>query len=385
VALCDPPVCAEASAGKAGFPPCKFLNLHLVNFLEIIRCPITNNELLLIESGDFQNYLPPGELNKLGRLSQGLIDSSRRYFYPVFDGILILHQQYALFIGNGTDTRKDLSFDKKRVFDYYSEVYFKIRDSFSIYEDAQKWVDFRQVSFEYLKNSFSKASRFYPPKGKFILDIASGPIGFAEYLNLSDGYEFRICVDISVNALIQARNNMEKANKAGIYICGDITKIPLQSNSCDTVLCQHTLYHVPKDDQFVAVNEMYRVARVNSKIVIVYSWFYHSWFMNIALNIIQLYRIIRHYAGKVYVKLINSKPRLYFYSHSLRWFKKSFKFSKDMEIFCWRSTNKYFLTLFIHEWLFGKQILNKLAKIENKYSEFMGRFGEYPVIVITKK
>lgn len=355
-----------------------------MDFLNILICPITYNELKLVGSKDFKDYLLPEEFDKFDSLSQGLVDNSRHYFYPIFDGILLLHQQYAVFIGDGIDSRKDMSFDKKRVFDYYNEINYKVKDSFKIYEDAQKWLDFRSVSINYLKNSFNKAARFYPPNGKFILDIASGPIGLNEYLNLSNGYEYRICIDISINALIQAKINMEKARKRGIFICGDITKIPLQANTCDTVLCQHTLYHVPKNDQFDAVNEMYRVAKNNSKIVIIYSWFYHSWLMNITLNVVQLYRIIRHFFGKLYVRIFESKPRLYFYSHSPKWFKNSFTFSKDLEIFCWRSTNKYFLTIFIHKWLFGRSILNKLISIEDKYSKFMGIFGEYPAIVITK-
>ncbi len=204
-------------------------------------------------------------------------------------------------------------------------------------------------------------------------------------MNLSDGYEFRICVDISINALIQAKINIEQAGKKGIYICGDITNIPIHDNSCDTVLSQHTLYHIPKNDQLIAVNEMYRVAKLDSKVIIIYSWFYHSWFMNISLNIIQLYRILRHFAGKFYVRLVKSKPRLYFYAHSPDWFKKSFEFSKDIEFFCWRSTNKYFMDLYIHKWLYGKQILDKLAKIEDKYTHFLSTFGEYPAIVITKR
>ena len=82
---------------------------------------------------------------------------------------------------------------------------------------------------------------------------------------------------------------------------------------------------------------------------------------------------------------LNQNQDFYFYSHSPKWFKKSFVFSQNLEIFCWRSTNKYFLNIFIHEWLFGRLILNKLTKIEDKYSKFMGIFGEYPAIIITKK
>lgn len=356
-----------------------------MDFVLNLKCPITKNGFNYIYKDEFINYNIPNNYKNFGNLTKGLIDKSNQYFYPIFDDIIILHEQYALFVGIEKDTRNNLSFDKKRVFDYYNEINYKLKDSLKIYEDSPKWVDFRKVSSKYMRTSFTRASKFYAPSGKYILDIASGPIGLPEYLELCNGYEYRICVDISINALIQAKINIKKAGKQGIYICGDITNIPIQDNSVDTVLSQHTLYHIPKNEQKTAVNEMYRVAKFDSKIVIIYSWFYRSWFMNLTLNFIQLYRIIRHFAGKVFVRIFPSKPRLYFYPHSPNWFKKSFEFSKDIEFFCWRSTNKYFMNLFIHKWLFGKQILNKLIIIENKYTKFMSTFGEYPAIVITKK
>ena len=356
-----------------------------MHFIEKLRCPITKNGLELIEKDKFSDYDLPKDYKKFGNLTIGLVDNSKQYFFPIFEDIIILHTHYAVYIGKNKDLREDLSFDKKRVFDYYNEVNYKVKDSLKIYEDSSKWVDFREVSEKYLNNSFTKSSRFYPNQGDYILDIASGPIGLTEYLSLSDGYNYRVCVDISINALIQAKMNIAKAGKKGIYICGDITNIPIQDNSVDTVLSQHTLYHIPKNSQKKAVNEMYRVAKLDSKIVIIYSWFYHSWFMNITLNVLQLYRILRHFAGKLYVRILKSKPRLYFYPHSPRWFKKNFEFSEDIEFYCWRSTNKYFLDVYIHKWFFGQKILARLTKIEDKYSKFMSKFGEYPAIVITKR
>ncbi|MFN8206227.1 MAG: class I SAM-dependent methyltransferase [Bacteroidales bacterium] len=356
-----------------------------MEFIDKLRCPVTKNSLTLIDSDALAEYHIPEQSDNFGTITRGLVDNAHQYFYPVFDDIIILHENYALFIGQGRDIRKNLSFDKQRVFDYYNEVSYKLKDSLKIYEDSPKWVDFREVSSDYIRTSFTRASRFYPPFGNYLLDIASGPIGLTEYMALADGYTYRVCVDISINALIQAKINIEKAGKRGIYICGDITNIPIQDNVCDTVLSQHTLYHIPKNDQFTAVNELYRVAKPGSRIVIIYSWFYHSWLMNISLNIIQLYRIFRHFAGKFYVRLVKSKPRLYFYPHSPRWFKRSFTFSGDMEFFSWRSTNKYFLDLYIHPWLFGKQILAGLLKLEDRYSKFMSRIGEYAAIVITKR
>lgn len=355
-----------------------------MEFINNLRCPITKNKLYVIEKAGFYKYNIP-QTSALGSLTKGLIEETNQYFYPIFEDIIILHEQYALFIGEGRDSRSNLSFDKKRVFDYYNEVNYKIKDALQIYEDSPKWVDFREISSEYMRTSFKRASRFYPKTGTYLLDIASGPIGLPEYMTLGDGYTYRVCVDISINALIQAKMNLEKSGKHGIFICGDITNIPIQDHAMDAVLSQHTLYHIPRDDQKTAVDEMYRVAKPNSRIVIIYSWFYHSWFMNLSLNIIQIYRIIRHVAGKIYVRLFPSRPRLYFYAHSPGWFKKSFEFGKDMEFFSWRSTNKYFMDLYIHKWLFGKRILDMLIHLEDKHSKFMSLFGEYAAIVITKR
>ena len=218
-------------------------------------------------------------------------------------------------------------------------------------------------------------------KSKYYLDIASGTIGFQEYLDLSSEFEVRICVDISFNALVEAKLNMKE--KKGIYICGDITNIPLQSNVCDAVLSQHTLYHIPKNEQKTAVEEMYRVAKEGSTIAIVYNWFFYAVLMDIFLFPFQIYRVARHYAGKAYVRLFKSKPRLYFYCHPQWWFNQ-FPFKDKIEIYCWRSTNKSFIDFYIHDGLFGKQILNFIQRMEDKYPKALGVLGDYPIIVIKK-
>lgn len=350
----------------------------------ILQCPITKENLKPISKEDItlviRNF--DSDFLKIDNITEGFINESGSYFYPVFEEIILLLPVYALFIGKGEDKRGKMAFDKERVFKYYNEINYDTKNSLKIFENSPKWVDFRDVSSDYIRNSFTKAKKYLNPKGKYLLDIASGPIGLKEYVDLSENFEIRICADISVNALIQAKHNF--SHKNGIYICADITNIPLKENICDSVLCQHTLYHIPKNEQKTAVEEMYRVTKPDCKIAIVYSLFYHSWFMNISLFPVQLYRIARHFAGKVYVSLFNSKPRLYFYPHSLGWFKRTFAFSSKMEFYCWRSTNKYFLNLYIHKWFFGEKLLEKLKKSEDRYPKFWGRFGEYPVIKIRK-
>jgi len=351
----------------------------------ILKCPITQESLKFVDKSSANEYIGNYDVDfieTIDEISAGFVNESSTYFYPIFQEIILLLPVYGLFIGKGENIKNKMAFDKERVFKYYNEINYQTKNGLKIYEDSPKWVDFREVSGEYIRNSFTRAKQYLNPRGKYFLDIASGPIGLQEYLELSNNYDIRICVDISINALIQAKYNY--VHKQGIFICGDITNIPLKDDTCDAVLCQHTLYHIPKGEQRTAVNELYRVAKPHTNIAIVYSWFYHSWFMNISLAPIQVYRIARHFVGKLYVRLFNSKPRLYFYPHSQGWFKRQFEFSSKVEFYCWRSTNIYFLNLYIHKWLWGKQFLTFLRKTEEKHPRFWGRFGDYPIIVIKK-
>ena len=349
----------------------------------ILQCPITKENLKTLSRENVISIIQKYNIDlSMDNIQEGLTNESQTFFFPIFNDILFLLPQYAIFIGEGEDKRGKMAFDKERVFKYYNQISYDTKNKLKIYQDSPKWVDFREVSNEYIRNSFTKAKKYLNASGKYLLDVGSGPIGLPEYIDLSENYEVRICVDISLNALIQAKYNYR--HRKGVFICGDITNIPLKENTCDAVLCQHTLYHVPKNEQKTAVEEMYRVAKPESTIAIVYSLFYRSWFMNISLFPIQLYRVARHFAGKAYVRIFSTKPRLYFYPHSIKWFKRNFSFSTNIEFYCWRSTNKYFLNLFIHKNLGGKKILSWLRKSEDKYPKFWGKIGEYPVIVISK-
>ncbi len=350
----------------------------------LLRCPVTGESLRKVEKDDLN--LPAGGQNlpeiPWEKLDGGYENASGGYFYPEIQGIILLLPHYAWFTGKGADRRKHMVFDKKRVFDYYNEINYKLKEDLTVYEDTGKWVDYREISSEYISHCFKRARQYLPARGKYLLDIASGPIGLKEYLHLSDGYQTRICVDISINALIQAKRNMQ--GRDALFICGDITNIPLGDGVCDAVLCQHTLYHIPRNEQKTAVEELYRVAGKGATIAIVYNWFFYSLMMDVTLFPVQVYRVLRHYAGKAWVRLFPSKPRLYFFVHPPRWFRKTFAFSDQLSFHCWRSTNKYFMKIYIHRWLKGKSFLRWLRRREDQHPEWFGRHGAYPVIVIRK-
>ncbi len=349
---------------------------------KILQCPVTKESLELVkDKATIQRYFTHINKQDIQLPELGFINTSQTIFYPVMKNIILLLPHYGWFLDEALAEKNKMTFDKERVFRYYNEIkYYKYEEK-SIYEDSDKWVDYRPVSKGYLEASFSGARKYLNQGGEYYLDIASGPIGLKEYLSLSDGYNTRICIDISFNALLEAQRNFTSGK--GLFICGDITNIPLKDNICDAVLSQHTLYHVPAGEQATAVEEMYRVTAPGGRIGIVYNWFFYSWMHNIFLFPVQLYRVLRHFAGKMYVRLFNKKPRLYYFVHPPGWFKR-FSFYKTTKFYVWRSANKQFLSVWIHEWLGGKQLLNFIKKMETRHPEFMGKFGEYPIIVIDK-
>ena len=350
----------------------------------ILQCPLTGEELHFVEGKELENIFQ--EIREIGNVAilKGLVNQSETYFYPIIDDIPILLHDYAMNIGKeAAKLNNAIKRENVRVFNYYNEIDFEHINNVERYNDARKWLDFRDVTHSYISQSLLRAKKYLGSQGKYLLDIASGPIGSNEYLELSGNFDTRICIDISLNALRMARENM--GSRKGIYICGDIKNIPLKTNICDSVLCQHTLFHIHKDEQRIALEELYRTVKENGKIVIVYSLFYRSIFMNVTLFPIQVYRIIRHLAGKLYARLFKPKSHLYFYTHSLAWFKKWARDDKKIEIFSWRSVNIYFLKLYIHKKLGGAFILKHISTSEEKHPRLWSKIGEYPVIVVTKQ
>lgn len=353
------------------------------NIAQILKCPYTEEGLLYINDASKINAFLQGWkfpiLNDF-KVEEGFVNKSNSWFFPIINNIILLYTRYGIPLSENGNVDVQLSFDKERVFNYYKDIDYIQYNDLSIYSDSGKWVDYRPVAKDYIENSLSKARKFIPAQGEYLLDAGSGPIGLKQYLDLSIGYECRICCDISFAALQQAQINLKTK---GLFICCDVTNLPIKSNICDAVVSQHVIYHIPKSQQKRAIEEFYRVAKPGHRVVVVYSYFYHSALMNITIFPIQLYRILRHFGGKIFVRFSDKKPRLYFYAHGRRFF-RNLSFSKNMKIYSWRSLNIYFLRTFVHKGFGGKQILTFFKKLEDKYPEFMGRIGEYPIIVITK-
>ncbi len=347
----------------------------------LLRCPLTHESLSLhthtlerwLERSSNPHYTPQ-------QVEALLVNASQTFAWPIVQGVMLLLPVYGLPLAE--QPLPDMSRDKAQVFAYYNDLnYIQTEDAQSLYADTGQWVDYRPVAADYIRRSFRRAGDYLTGGGRYYLDAASGPIGLPEYLALSRGDEVRVCVDLSFRALVQARANLEQ--QRGLFVCADLTNLPLASNSCDAVLSQHTLYHIPAAEQRAAVLELYRVAQPGARVAIVYNWFHHAWLINLLLGSVQVYRLLRFAAARLYGRLRPERKRLYFHVHGPSWWRR-LPFGQRVQFVCWRSLNKYVLRLYVHKALGGRRLVAWLMRLEDRYPHFFGRWGDYPLILIDK-
>src|SRR5262249_11462139 len=176
----------------------------------------------------------------------------------------------------------------------------------------------RPVASDYVHKCRLRINEFIPPGGKYLLDAASGPVQFPEYITYSSHFEYRICVDLSFAALRQAK---KKLGEKAVCILADITNLPLKTNAVDAAISLHTIYHVPMDEQRTAFEEIHRVLTPGSSAVVVYSWGPHSILLNVMLFPLPVVRALRRLRSRV-AQLTNNKlrPRLYAHMYDYKWF-----------------------------------------------------------------
>jgi SAM-dependent methyltransferase len=173
---------------------------------------------------------------------------------------------------------------KKDVQEFYDNIgWDKSDDGFS---DASIYEDLRPVAAEYIQRCHQRVKQHLPDSGRYLLDVASGPVQYDDYVAYSAGYERRVCADISLRALVEARRRL---GDKGLYVVADIANLPFADNTFDGVVSLHTIYHVPAAEQEKAFNEIHRVLAPERPAVVVYSWGARSPLMLLSLMPFQVW------------------------------------------------------------------------------------------------
>jgi ubiquinone/menaquinone biosynthesis C-methylase UbiE/uncharacterized protein YbaR (Trm112 family) len=371
----------------------------------ILRCPITKQGLRLLKPQEIpllNDRMTRGELlHRDGTpvkvsIESGLISRDERFVYPIIDGIILLLETLAIPVGEEKEAAQvTLRAEKKVLQDFYDSIgWQKEEQKATSFVDALKWEDLRPVANEYIHNCHLRVNRYIRNQGLYLLDAGSGPIQYPEYLSYSDGYDFRICIDISFLALREAQ---KKLGDKGIYILGDITNIPLQDNTVDGAVSLHVIYHIPKDEQISALYELHRVLTPGSSAAVVYSWpnsqMLKSWLFprrlikNIRRRIQKLKMLVKkilRWENRRIPTVQNSVPLTpYNYTYDQTYFETNLK-EMDFGIAVWRSVSVPFMRMYIHPHLFGAAILRGIYRKEEDDPALYGRIGQYPLFVIRK-
>ena len=262
---------------------------------------------------------------------------------------------------------------EQRTLNFYNTVGWVTTDS--VTEDALRYEDLRVGAREYVSKCRLRVTR-HVGSGNRMLDMASGPIQYEEYLSYSAAYQTRHCVDLSGDALREAER---KLGSHGVYLYGSFFDLEIPENYFDCAISLHTIYHMDKDAQESAVRKLLRVTKPGRPVIIVYSN---------PRSLSEYVRAVIHKAGQIFVRRQpepeGSAAGLYFYPHRLEWFDR-FRDVAELTVLPWRSfTATDQRTIIPDNWL-GRWLLARLFDLEEKFPRFFVRFGQYPMIILTKR
>lgn len=279
---------------------------------------------------------------------------------------------------------------KHQVREFYDQVGWQAQSD-GFYQNAS-YEDLRPVSHDYIHNCHLRVLRHLNPRGRLLLDAGSGPIQYPEYLEYSRGYHYRVCADISIVALQEAR---KRIGNHGLFVVCDVASLPFKSGCFDGEVSLHTLHHLSPQEHKGAYQELYRTLTDAGKAVIVNGWDHPPLiaFLNLWIELYQrLYAIFRRQQKNPELEPTNGAPfaqnqtrGTYVSKNNATWLQRVIGNQFPIEIWCWRSVSVRFLRTFIHTRFGGRSKLRAIYWFEERWPHFLGKYGQYPLIVMSKR
>lgn len=253
------------------------------------------------------------------------------------------------------------------------------------YQNA-RYEDLRPVSAGYIRRCHLRVNKFLPQRGEYLLDAGSGPIQYPEYLTYSTRYKYRVCVDISIVALQEAR---VRIGRRGLYVVADVANLPFKAESFDGIVSLHTLHHVSIPDQKKSYFGFQRLMKPGAASVVVNGWKSSPLMHRMALLIRVMNRLFNCKAAGQEKALPNRNEKTteptgtYVQKLDAQNLCEMLN-GLDIEIRCWRSVSVKFLRAVIQPALLGSAWLWLLYHLENAFPRFFGENGQYPMVILRK-
>ena len=273
---------------------------------------------------------------------------------------------------------------EKKVSHFYNNQGWVSREG--ITEDAKRFEDLRSCASSYVSKCRLRILRHIPASGENIIDMASGPIQYPEYLKFSRGFKKRYCVDLSQDALNMAK---QLIGSHGEYLHGSFFELDFEDNFFDCAISLHTIYHMDKDKQEEAVRKLIRIVKKGKPVIIIYSN-PNALFSNPDSLLRRLVRTVkkiksfRYKRQTVELQTTEPEPDLYFYRHSLSWWQR-FGDVSDVQILPWRTFEVEMQKRIFPDNFIGKLMFKVLFFMEDMFPSYFTKNGVYPMIVMTKK
>jgi ubiquinone/menaquinone biosynthesis C-methylase UbiE len=288
---------------------------------------------------------------------------------------------------------------KQTVREFYDQVGWQAIGE-TLYQNAQ-YEDLRPVSQVYLHRCHMRVKRHLADSGTYFLDAGSGPVQYPEYLTYSECYQARVCMDISIVALKEAR---KRVGEHGFYVLGDITHLPFKSDVFDGISALHTIHHVPMADKGLAYGELHRTLRPERSMVVVDGWTNAPLMVHSKRFMAGMQRLRGWWERKTKKvteepedqKLLSrqsKEPSVEEKTRPAGTFVEKFDADglielltgkMNFEILVWRSVSVAFLRAVIYPDWGGRFWLKVLFWLEERFPRLLGRVGQYPLVVIHK-
>jgi ubiquinone/menaquinone biosynthesis C-methylase UbiE len=288
---------------------------------------------------------------------------------------------------------------KKNVREFYDQVGWQMVEE-TLYQNAQ-YEDLRPVSQEYIHRCHMRVKQHLEPEGQYLLDAGSGPVQYPEYLTYSAGYHKRVCMDISIVALREARKRL---GEHGLYVVADIARLPFKDEVFDGIVSLHTIHHIPTEEKIPAYEGLYRTLIPGKKMVVVNGWTRSPLMKRLdpLMNITKRLRacwlnkvkrqpsdVVNQDANALGVDINKKQSKsapsgTYVQKLDAQWLTQALSGKMDFKILVWRSVSVRFLRSVIYPDWGGRFWLKVMYWLEERFPRYLGRVGQYPLLVVSK-
>lgn len=314
---------------------------------EILQCPVTQKPLRMADDGSL------------------VAETGLRY--QVLNGI-------ARLLPASANANEEAA---ESIQAFYDEEGWQV-DEDGLYGDTRAFVDTRGAMLSFTRKCITRLNRHFQKGGKYLLDAGSGPIAHKELLPYGEKFEKRICLDLSAEALRHAR---AKLGDRGVYVQGDLTKLPLKDNSIDAITCNHVLYQIPEALQLEAFRELWRVLKPGGVAVVIYLFWPYA---PIPYRLEQIAKRLGWKNKTPVAEAPNSEETgLCHEPHERSWFEAQnwpFRYSYDT----FRVVDNPFMRRYISDDWTGHLFVNALYALQTIAPGLCGKHGAFPAILIHK-